>query len=78
METISHTVTNSSTIGKVEWRPADAGKRRDQPQLVIDFKSGGTYVYDGVPREAYDALIAADSVGKHFHQHIRGKFPVVK
>lgn len=78
MSTLSHVVPNSSTIDKVEWRPSDLAENRDEPHLTIDFKSGGTYVYAGVPRKEYEALIAAESVGKHFHQHIKGKFPVLR
>lgn len=78
MTTLSHTVENSSTIDRVQWLPSDEAASRDKPHLVIDFKSGGTYVFEGVPRKDYESLIAAESVGKHFHQHIRGKFPVLK
>lgn len=35
---------------------------------------GAVYHYEGVPAEAHAALIAAESVGKHFGAHIRGKF----
>jgi hypothetical protein len=44
-------------------------------KLTIDFTSGKTYEYDGVPPEAYEAFVAAESKGKHFGEHIRGQYP---
>lgn len=46
--------------------------------LTIRFKSGGTYDYAGVTPEQYHAFVNAESVGSHFHNHIRGKFEVAK
>ena len=42
--------------------------------LRIEFKGGGAYEYAGVPAAAHADLMAADSKGQHFHQHIRGRF----
>ncbi len=56
----------SSTIDSIHYDP-------DTKLLEIQFKSGGTYHYSDVSQEAYDALDNAESVGKHFHSHIRGK-----
>jgi hypothetical protein len=36
--------------------------------------SGRTYIYRGVPRELYDELILADSIGAYFNSHIRDRF----
>jgi hypothetical protein len=33
-----------------------------------------TYVYFGVPRRTYDALLAADSRGAFFNKHIRDRY----
>ena len=33
--------------------------------------SGGTYDYLGVESELYEALCKAESVGSHFHAHVR-------
>lgn len=43
-------------------------------QLFIRFRSGGTYSYDKVPFDYFDALPKVESAGKFFHQFIRGKF----
>ena len=40
--------------------------------LEIEFKGGGIYSYEGVTAEKASALLAADSIGSHFHKHIRG------
>lgn len=45
--------------------------------LAIEFASG-TYYYADFPKEAYDAFVAADSLGKHFAAFIRAKYAGVK
>lgn len=60
-------VDNSSTIAAVGYDPQTG-------MLEVTFKSGGTYRYADVPAAAHAALMQADSIGKHFHAHIRGKF----
>jgi len=57
----------SSAISAIGYNP-------NSHKLTIDFKSGQTWEYDGVAPDHYDALMSADSVGKHFHEHIRGTF----
>jgi hypothetical protein len=39
--------------------------------LRIKFQSGHIGDYAGVSAEKHAALLAADSIGKHFHEHIR-------
>ena len=39
--------------------------------LEVEFKGGGVYSYAGVDAAKHAALIAADSVGSHFHKHIK-------
>lgn len=43
-------------------------------KLFIRFRSGGSYSYDDVPFDYFDALQKVESAGKFFHQFIRGKF----
>lgn len=40
----------------------------------VRFKGGSHYRYKAVPAEAHAALIGAESVGKHFHAHVRGQY----
>lgn len=58
----------SSNIRSVGYDPA--AKR-----MEIEFTNGGIYHYDGVTQEAHDDLVNAESVGRHFGAHVRGKYP---
>lgn len=41
-------------------------------QFKAGGKPGGVYHYEGVPKELYDELVKAESIGKFFHQKIQG------
>lgn len=55
------TPVNSSQIAAVD---------HDGDKLIVQFHSGGTYEYAGVPREIYDKMMAdhaaGGSIGKMF------------
>ena len=61
------TAVKSSTISHVGYDKASS-------TLTIRFTHGGTYNYPGVPESAYEALLAAESIGKHFHANIRNQY----
>jgi hypothetical protein len=42
--------------------------------LEVEFHSGKVYRYAGVSASDAAALMGAPSIGKHFGQHVRGKF----
>ena len=42
--------------------------------MHIRFHSGGLYKYSNVPVSLYNALMSAESHGKYFHAHIRGRY----
>lgn len=42
--------------------------------LRIRFIDGDWYRYFDVPPAAHRALLAADSHGRHFHDHVRGSY----
>ena len=42
--------------------------------LEIEFRSGGVYRYYGVPREVYEALMKAPSLGSYFQAYIRDEY----
>ena len=44
-------------------------------QLIVVFKSGTAYRYDGVPGELYAGLLQADSKGKFFIARVRNASP---
>lgn len=39
--------------------------------LHVSFRNGTSYIYHDVDAEKHAALMKADSVGSHFHAHIR-------
>lgn len=46
--------------------------------LILRFHTGGDYEYVDVEREVFTELVKAESAGKYFHQHIRGKYEFLK
>ena len=62
---------NSTAITGIEY---SEGRR----ELTIVFSSGHAYVYAGVSRRTRDQLVKAESVGKAYHQLIRGRYQSTK
>jgi len=59
---------NSSLLSEV-------GYDADLEKLTVIFKkSGGKYVYSGVPQETYNLMMAAESLGGYFLKNIKPKF----
>lgn len=50
----------------------------DNGTLEIEFHSGGIYKYSSVGEEIYKAMVESDSIGKYFHQYIKGQFTCKK
>jgi len=46
--------------------------------MEIEFHSGGIYKYASVGEEVYKAMVESDSIGKYFHQFIKGQFMCTK
>lgn len=62
----------SSIVRTLEYAPEDR-------VLTVGFVTGAYYRYLGVPPEVFDGLMAAQSLGSYFHEHIRrGGFTVEK
>jgi hypothetical protein len=65
----------------VKWVPvksrmlAAVAYKHDWKQLYLRFRSGDVYCYRGVPGEAYQELLAADSKGKYVLSHILNRYP---
>lgn len=52
------------------------GFDRDAGVLIVEFKSGARWNYDGVPEQAFEEMTAGTvSVGSYFARHIRGRYP---
>ena len=43
--------------------------------LKIKFKKGGIFAYQGVPKDTFDNLMVAPSIGAFFAHEIRNVFP---
>ena len=59
---MDHTAVDSSHIASV-------GYDREGKILEVTFKAGGVYQYHAVKPEEYAGLLAAQSKGRHLHQH---------
>lgn len=57
----------SSNVESVGYDP-------DTQELHVRYKNGSLYKYEGVPPEAHEELMAADSVGTHLAANIKGTF----
>lgn len=68
---IEITPTRSDMISKLAYD-------EDENCMTITFSKGGSYKYKDVPKESFDSLCNSESMGKHFHQHIKGKFTDVE
>jgi hypothetical protein len=58
---------SSTVIDSISYDP-------ERRELAITFKSGRTYVYDDVPIDIYEELLAADSQGAYFNHNIRDAY----
>ncbi len=65
------TPVNSSQISHIGYNAAEQ-------TMDVQFKSGGLYRYHKVTPEKHAALMAADSIGKHLGQNIKGKHEFTK
>ena len=46
--------------------------------LEVEFKSGSVYQYMGVPKNEYEALVNAASIGRHLNSNIKGRYRYVE
>ena len=46
----------------------------DAGELVVQFLSGKTYTYSGVPEETFLALLASNSKGSFLNREIKGVY----
>jgi hypothetical protein len=61
---MEHSAVTSSMLSSI-------GYDKGEEILEIKFANGSLYRYEGVPPNEYYDLIQADSVGKHFTQHVK-------
>jgi hypothetical protein len=53
---------------------ASVGYNQKACVLEVEFQSGSVYRYRDVPRNAYEALMRAESKGRYFSRQIRGRY----
>jgi hypothetical protein len=69
-----------SVVNAVEWVPLESSVftavayRAGAEQLYLRFHDGNVYCYLACPGSVYKALLAAESKGRYFAQHIRNGF----
>jgi len=73
-----NSTTTAASIGKViERTPVrssalrSVGYDQEQRVLEIEFTNGTVYQYFDVSPDVYRGLMAAESHGRYFHQHVR-------
>ena len=54
------------------------GYDKETQQLHVRFLSGATYMYDKVPEEIYEGLMAAPSKGSYLNRVIKGVYDHTK
>jgi len=57
---------------------AQIGHEPSENKLIVRFKSGAYYQYDGVSEQVYNNMITAQSVGKYFQTYIKNVYPYKK
>lgn len=62
-------VAKSSNVKAIGYNDANSA-------LFVEFVSGGTYCYAGVPRDVWNDLEASYSKGSFIHSQIRNKYSV--
>ena len=53
---------------------ASVGYDEENEILEIEFKHGGVYQYFDVPKDKYEALMNADSLGSYLYHNIRDTY----
>jgi hypothetical protein len=54
------------------------GYDRESKTLEVEFTSLAVYRYEGVPPQIFHDLLASDSRGKYFLEHVKGLFPFTR
>jgi KTSC domain len=64
---VEHFLPSSSHIDAVDYDS-------DAQQLVVTFKDGRSWQYDGVPVTVFQGLQHAQSVGSYFARQVKGRY----
>ena len=55
---------------EIEW----IGYENKTQMLQVEFIAGGIYQYERVPESVYQSFLSADSHGRFFESHVKGRF----
>lgn len=47
-------------------------------ELIVEFRSGHTYVYKKADKKLYEGLVKADSIGQYMHENVYGRYDYEK
>ena len=61
---------NSSILNRLEYKS-------DKQTLLVEFNTGSSYLYDGVPSTEFLSILSADSQGKEFNK-LKNKYEYEK
>lgn len=61
---MDYVAVSSSTVGAVGFDEASS-------TLGVRFNTGAEYHYSGVPRQVFDGLVSASSVGQYLDQFVK-------
>ena len=50
----------------------------DSNDLVVEFSNGSKYLYEGVPKDVYEALHKSESVGSYLSKNIKNVYKYIK
>lgn len=65
-------------MGEATWQSLSSSNLRrcsydiETETLRVQFNSGKTYTYEGVPASVYNGLLEATSAGQYFNSNIKG------
>ena len=68
------TQSNGWDLAEVDSSLIQVVAHNKENDLFIKFKTGREYIYHEVPRDEFEALISADSVGKYFLEEIKDDY----
>ena len=68
---MDRTAVESSQIKSV-------GYDEESSTLEVEFKNGSVYEYADVPKDVYEGMMNADSVGRTFNATVKGVYPYTR
>ena len=68
------TQSNGWDLAEVDSSLIQAVAHNKENDLFIKFKTGREYIYHEVPRDEFEALINAESVGKYFLEEVKDDY----